>query len=270
MLRCCEIGEAVDLHLQEKKVLLLGSTGSVKTTLINGIANYLYGINWEDSFCFKAINEDDELTKNPNRQAFSVTKYITSYRFNYQEGFKVPLTLTLIDTPSFGNSSIYQSDEKIKAQLNCFLSEQFHFGIKRIDLIGFVIQSSNVKMNHFHYSFPCLIKEIFGENFVDDICVFTTFSDAGRPQVLYSLKASHFPFKNFFQVNNSSLFVKNQETEEKMKCQLKMNKDFWNFEMKAFQTFFDWFLKINVKIPECKNKKKNLKQLKKLKHKLNC
>ena len=43
--------------------MVVGQTGSSKTTLIDSFINYLLGIKLEDNFRYKIINEDLEITK---------------------------------------------------------------------------------------------------------------------------------------------------------------------------------------------------------------
>lgn len=46
--------------------MLVGSTGSGKSTLVDGIANYITGVSFEDPFRFKMVTleNDEEKTHN--------------------------------------------------------------------------------------------------------------------------------------------------------------------------------------------------------------
>lgn len=46
--------------------MLVGSTGSGKSTLVDGIANYITGVSFEDQFRFKMVTleNDEEKTHN--------------------------------------------------------------------------------------------------------------------------------------------------------------------------------------------------------------
>ena len=43
--------------------MLVGATGSGKSTLIDGFANYLFEVNWEDEFRFTLLNLEKEERK---------------------------------------------------------------------------------------------------------------------------------------------------------------------------------------------------------------
>ena len=83
----------------EKVLMVLGATGAGKTTLINGMVNYILGVQWKDHFRYKLIIEDDKVS-----QASSKTKDITAYTLHPIRGSAVPYTLTIIDTPGFGDT----------------------------------------------------------------------------------------------------------------------------------------------------------------------
>lgn len=46
--------------MNDKTIMLVGATGSGKSTLINGLANYLFEVNWEDDFRFTLVNLEQE------------------------------------------------------------------------------------------------------------------------------------------------------------------------------------------------------------------
>lgn len=52
--------------------MIVGATGAGKSTLINGITNFVYGVEWKDNFRFVIIPEGE-------RQENSQTKEITAY-----------------------------------------------------------------------------------------------------------------------------------------------------------------------------------------------
>lgn len=56
------------LCMQHKTIMLVGATGSGKRNFIDGIANYLFHVNWEDNFRFTLFNlehEENRRHKNP-------------------------------------------------------------------------------------------------------------------------------------------------------------------------------------------------------------
>ena len=120
---------------QNHTIMLLGATGSGKSTLINGIINYIVGVEWRDNFRFKLIVEDQSRS-----QAESQTSEVTVYKLNYQEGFKIPFSLTVVDTPGFGDTRGVGRDKEITEQIRkLFISVD---GVSEIDAVCFVTQAS--------------------------------------------------------------------------------------------------------------------------------
>ena len=61
--------------------MLVGATGSGKSTLVDGIINYILGVNFEDPYRFTMV-ELEEIEKKTNNQVskYSVSK-LTTYLF---------------------------------------------------------------------------------------------------------------------------------------------------------------------------------------------
>lgn len=51
----------------EKTIMLVGATGSGKSTLIDGMVNYLMGVNFDDPCRFTLIQLEDEELKTDNQ-----------------------------------------------------------------------------------------------------------------------------------------------------------------------------------------------------------
>ena len=74
-----------------KVIMMVGPTGSGKTTTVNAMINYVLGIKWEDPFRLKMIHEDSSNQESENiwNQSSSQTQYVTCYTLPHCEGFKV-------------------------------------------------------------------------------------------------------------------------------------------------------------------------------------
>lgn len=213
---------------QEKVLLIVGATGAGKSTLINGIVNYLFGVDWEDDFRFKLIL--DETTKS---QAHSQTSWITAYTFHWQEGFPFPYTLTIIDTPGFGDTRGIERDHKIVAQIkNLFELEKEKGGIDTLHGVGFVTPATSTRLTPTQrYIFDSILA-VFGKDVANNITVMATFADGGAPPVLAAIKEANVPHNGCFKFNNSALFTDSRDTFAKM---------FWQMGTESFEGFFNFF-----------------------------
>ena len=90
--------------------------------------------DWEDDFRFKLIAD-----KCGTSQAHSKTKTITAYTIPCQQGSPFEHTLTIVDTPGFGE---LDSGRCIVEQIWTFFSLPGKKGIDHIHGIGFVTQAS--------------------------------------------------------------------------------------------------------------------------------
>ena len=235
--RRIEIG---DRHpgAHEKVIMIVGATGSGKSTLINGMFNYILGVEWKDDFRVKLIEEG--IQGKETNQAESQTQWITSYTIHYKADFTIKYTLTIIDTPGFGDTAGIKKDTEITDQIKtCFTTESPH-GVDSLDAVGFVAQSALPRLTPSQrYIFDSILT-LFGKDIGENIFMLLTFADGQKPQILSGLKAGNIPYQKFFKFNNSALFVSNKGVKlDELGAGVDDNFDemFWKMGVKSFRIF---------------------------------
>ena len=220
-----EYGKAT--HGTKNKVLMIvGATGSGKSTLINGMINYLLGVEWDDEFRLKLIHEKVET------QTKSVTKLISAYTFHKQKDLPLPYSLTIVDTPGFGDTEGVARDKEISNQIKEFFSLSAEQGIDHLDGIGFVTQGSLPRLSPAQKYIFNSIFAIFGRDMKDNIFTMVTFADGADPPVIEAIKEAEIPCYEYFQFNNSALYIDNTNIHAKT---------FWDMGATSFNEFFDKF-----------------------------
>ncbi|KAM9164504.1 uncharacterized protein ACDP82_001885 isoform 1-T2 [Pangshura tecta] len=233
-----------NLQIPNKVIMVLGATGSGKTTLINGMINYVLGVQWKDEFRFKLIHE----TTNRS-QAESQTSEVTAYEVRYTEGFKVPYSLTIIDTPGFGDTRGIEQDKEITRQIREFFSTRG--AIDHIDAVCVVVQASLARLTHAQkYVFDSVLS-IFGKDIKDNIQILITFADGQMPPVLQAIKTADVPCAKdakgnpvHFKFNNSTLFACNAGVDE---GSFNFDEMFWKMGAMSMKTFFESLVKLETR-----------------------
>ncbi|XP_067308780.1 uncharacterized protein [Pseudorasbora parva] len=193
--------------VKNKVVLLLGSTGAGKTTLVNVMLNSILGVKWQDAYRFKLINEVTNRT-----QAESQTYNVSSYELYNQPGFQIPYSLTIVDTPGFGDTRGIAHDKLITEQVKSFLCSPL--GIDHIDAVCFVVQASLARLSaNQKYIFDSILS-IFGKDIAENIMIMVTFADGKNIPVLEAIKAAELPCQKnkkgeptHFSFNNSAVYA---------------------------------------------------------------
>uniref|UniRef100_UPI00358E700B uncharacterized protein n=1 Tax=Myxine glutinosa TaxID=7769 RepID=UPI00358E700B len=194
-----------------KTIMMVGATGSGKTTLINAMINHILKVERKDDFRFKLVAE----TTNKS-QAHSQTSEIIAYEIIHREGFAIPFSLTIIDTPGFGDTRGMERDKEIVEQMRTFFSQAG--GIDQIDCICFVVQAALARLTLTqNYIFNSILS-IFGKDIEENIQILVTFADGQAPPVLTAIEEADVPCSKtkgnhpvHFKFNNSAVFAKCSE-----------------------------------------------------------
>ncbi|XP_059926358.1 uncharacterized protein LOC132471243 [Gadus macrocephalus] len=175
-----------DLFKQNRTIMVLGETGVGKSTLANRMINYILGVTWDDTFRFKLVDEGTAKS-----QTHSQTSEVTVYKLNHQEGFQIDYSLTIVDTPGFGDTGGIENDRMIIDQLQRLFSAQN--GVSEIDAICLVVQAHQVRLTPKQkYIFDSLLS-IFGKDVAENFQILVTFAGEKKPKVLEAIKESGIP-----------------------------------------------------------------------------
>ncbi|XP_038075578.1 uncharacterized protein LOC119743246 [Patiria miniata] len=210
--------------------MVVGATGTGKSTLINAMANYILGVKWEYNFRFKLVDERGEA---PESQAYSQTQNIRSYTINSNDHINVPYTLTIIDTPGFGDTRGIEHDKATVEKIKEFFTHPEAHGVDHIDAVGFVVQSSQARLTRTQtYVFESILS-VFGKNIEPNILLLITFFDGQPPKVLEAVQEAKLPISKTFKFNSSALFASHGDGGKSFDAM------FWEMGYTSMKEFFD-------------------------------
>ncbi|XP_048768023.1 uncharacterized protein LOC125674784 isoform X2 [Ostrea edulis] len=227
---------------EEKTIMLVGSTGSGKSTLVDGIVNYVMGVSFEDPFRFTLVKlEDDERRKTGN-QAVSQTEWITVYKIAPHKGSRLDYTLNIIDTPGFGDTRGIDRDNNIVDQVRYLFSAKGDKGVLYLDSVCFIVKAPDARLTPVQRYIFHAIMSLFGKDIESNICTLITFADGADPPVLACLMEAKLPFGSTFQFNNSALFAVNKNLQSNA-----LSPFFWEMGCKSFEAFFKHLKKFETR-----------------------
>jgi GTP-binding protein EngB required for normal cell division len=248
-------GRADALHkgkMQHRTILVMGATGSGKTTLINGMINFIFDVQWEDTFRFQLIEEQTA----GRSQVDSQTSRITAYDIHQAEGFRVPYSLTIVDTPGYGDTKGLERDQEITEMVRKFFEERG--GIQELDVVGFVAQASLPRLTPTQIYIFDSVLSIFGNDIKENINFLLTFADSQVPPILSAITEADLPCPTddntgrplHHKFNNSGFFCSSRESGIGPNTTYtvdKFNRFFWQMGMNNFQLFFIGLGKMKTK-----------------------
>lgn len=222
-MRKCDIGSETR---DNKVVLFVGETGAGKTTVINGLANYLSGVKWHDDFRYQLPLIDEE--KNQSHRE-SHTKWISVYTFHEHKNEK-EFDITIIDTPGLGDTNGETRDEEIMHQIRGFFTNE----LNHLNMIAFVKKASDLRKTDRETYITNLVTNLFGKNVAKSICLFGTHASvSGNEKFIDAAKDFGFKFRDLFFFNNEHLYLeKGANNYEALESQWSMG---WN----SFSSFIN-------------------------------
>eukprot|EP00066_Takifugu_rubripes_P013896 XP_011603162.1 PREDICTED: uncharacterized protein LOC101075518 [Takifugu rubripes] len=149
-----------------KTILLLGETGTGKSTLIDLLVNYATGVKWGDEVWFKIVEEET------TSQSESQTSDVIMYQIFGFEGKRLPFSLTLVDTPGYGDNRDDTNDDIIGERLLEWFSTDG--GVHEINAVGLVLKASDNRLSdRLGYVFDS-VASLFGANMEENMFALLT------------------------------------------------------------------------------------------------
>ncbi|XP_059196554.1 uncharacterized protein LOC131977328 [Centropristis striata] len=166
-----------------KTILLVGETGTGKSKLINALVNYAMGVKWEDNIWFQIV-EDEKRS-----QSDSQTSDVMVYQIFGFEDKTLPYSLTIIDTPGYGDTRGTEQDVIVSERLlDLFRSDE---GVNEMNAVGLVLKATENRVSdRLRYIFNSVVS-LFGKDMEKNIVTLITHSNGRKPtNVLEALEAA--------------------------------------------------------------------------------
>ena len=217
----------------EKVIMVMGATGVGKTTIINRMINYFFGVNYTDPFRFQLKNNEAE-----QLQTKSQTSDIQKYTIHHGS---FPYKISIIDTPGICSTKGKKEDKKTLDKIRYL----FESGtVEVINAICIVENYNKVRLTDKEIYVFQTITKIFGEDVCDVIVVMATCCDdiyddtitQKPPPVLKLLEEQQIPFKTHYLFNNKDIYMKPITNPGSLKAQVETA--YWNTSTNSFKQFF--------------------------------
>lgn len=216
----------------EKTILVVGGTGSGKSTFIDAMVNHVVEVSFGDMCRFKVIDLPENEKHKTEQQVVSQTNITTCYRIPRRNGFSIKFSLNIIDTPGFDDTRGKSFDKQIPEQIRHLFEHVVH----SVHAVCIITPISNARLTDAQKWIFSSISKLFGANIKNNIYPCITFDDLGQPKCLDALKESSIPFSKHFRFSNSDLFQASPSIDQ--------------FERRS-QSFDDFFSEIDDVLPVC-------------------
>ena len=219
-----------------KIILLVGPTGAGKTTWINAFVNFLFCVKWEDSFRFKIAEDEEE-----RDQTKSKTQLITIYKLHHQEGMALNYTVTIIDTPGFGDTRGIGRDREIEEAIHSLFRDKNGY-LEHVNAVTFVLPVSMARLTATHMYIFDSIMSLFGKNINGSLILLGTFSQGKTTNSLRAVQKHGISITESFHFNSRAITDTSREGAIKP-----ISQKLWKKTMKMFGQFCEMLKDMNPK-----------------------
>ncbi|KAL7376895.1 hypothetical protein ABVT39_018091 [Epinephelus coioides] len=234
-----------------KTILLVGETGAGKSALINALVNYTMGVKWEDDVWFQIV-EDEKKSQSESptsdvtdfegekkSQCESQTTDVIVYEIFGFEGQTLPYSLTIIDTPGYGDTRGTEHDVIVSERLlDLFRSDD---GVHEINAVGLVMKASENRLSdRLRYIFDSVVS-LFGKNMEKNIVALITHSNGVTPEnVFKALEAVNIKCARDEQNEPVHFMFNNCQSTQKTKKNKVALKNAWSLTEDGMDQFTDF------------------------------
>ena len=212
--------------------MVVGGTGVGKTTLINRMVNYIFGVNYTDTFRFQLIDEIE--SSETESQTSDIHKY-TIHLNNF------PYKITIIDTPGIMSTKGKKEDKATLEKIR-YLFESGK--IEAVDAICIIEKYDEKRLTENKKYVFQTIARIFGKDvgevtfIMSTHCNELTKATPKPPTVLKIFDKEEIAYKKYYLFNNDDIYAK-PITDPDQLLEAQVATKYWNNSTTSCRVFFE-------------------------------
>ena len=226
-----------------KVLMVVGATRIGKSTIINALTNYTLGVSFTDDYRFQLITPSEE---GGQSQAVSQTSWVTAYTFPQRFGPPAPYTLTIVDTPGYGDTRGIEQDQHITQQIKMFFNTK-GIGVNHLNAVAFVVGGSDRRLTGAQkYIFTTML-DIFGKNIQKSIMIVATHAVEKEIAAKDALEMANVPTNQhlMFSVDNVALYAQNKQLGNEEDDYVQQLRSTWDRNAKVYQTMYSMLARMD-------------------------